>query len=192
MPLTMNALLNALAVLILLPVGASVARADQASTGIGVTHAWLRATPHGAPVAGGYATITNAGKGPDRLVGASLPMARTGEVHSMSMANGVMHMRRLDEGLEIAPGATVTLTPGGYHLMFEKPTAQLKVGQRVAGTMTFEKAGTIPVTFDVAGMAAKTAPGTVGSKGAMPGMDMQGMDMKGTDMKGMDMGGAAK
>ena len=49
----------------------------------------------------------------------------------------------------------MTLTPGGNHLMFQKPTAPLKVGDKVVGSMTFEKAGTIPVTFPVAGMAGQ-------------------------------------
>ena len=142
--------------------------ADSGSTanGILVKDAWLRATPHGAPVAGGYATITNAASAPDRLVSASLSSAPKGEVHAMSMENGVMHMSRLDQGLDIAPGATVTLKPGGFHLMFLNPSAPLKEGETVKGTLTFAKAGVIPVTFAVAGMAAKGAPG------GMEGMDM--------------------
>ena len=163
--------------------------ADPSASGISVTDPWLRATPHSAPVAGGYVTITNTGTSPDRLMGASLPMAPEGQVHSMSMSNGVMHMERLDKGLEIPPGKTVTLTPGGYHLMFIKPTSQLKPGESVAGTLTFEKAGTIKVTFAVAGMAAKAAPGKPAPKDDMGGMDMKGMDMKGMDMKGMEMKG---
>ena len=144
--------------------------------GITIISPWLRATPKGAPVAGGYVTIRNAGGMPDRLIGASLPMAAKGEVHSMSMDNGVMHMRRLDDGLAIAPGQTITLAPGGDHLMFIKPTAPLKVGDKVTGSLTFARMGTIPVTFAVAGMAARTAPGTPekapSGHGGMPGMDM--------------------
>jgi copper(I)-binding protein len=163
---------------------ASPLLAQSAAPGIVVSAPWLRATPHGAPVAGGYATITNKGTTPDRLVAASLPIAPKGEIHEMSMDHGVMHMARLDKGLAIAPGQTVTLTPGGYHLMFMKPTAQLKPGESVKGTLTFEKAGTIAVTFAVAGMAAKTAPGAPAPKDDMRGMDMKGGGMRGMDMKG--------
>ena len=87
----------------------------------------------------------------------------------MTMANGVMHMQRLDDGLEIAPGATVTLTPGGNHLMFMKPAARLKQGETMKGTLTFAKAGTLPVTFAVGGMAAKAPPGGKAAAG-MDGM----------------------
>ena len=170
-------------------VAADPAAPKSAAPGIVVSAPWLRATPHGAPVAGGYATITNKGTAPDRLVGASLPIAPSGEIHEMSMDHGVMHMARLDKGLEIAPGATVTLTPGGYHLMFQKPTVQLKQGESLKGSLTFANAGTIPVTFAVAGMAAKSAPGMSAPKGDMQGMETKGMEMKGMEMKGMDMKG---
>ena len=125
---------------------------------IEVRDAWLRATPKNASVAGGYATIVNHGSAPDRLVGASLPIAPDGQVHEMSMTNGIMHMGRLADGLLVAPGATVTLTTGGYHLMFENPSAPLKAGQNVVGSLTFAKAGKVAVTFAVAGIGATHAP----------------------------------
>ena len=140
---------------------------------IEVREAWLRATPKGASVAGGYATIVNHGSTPDRLLGASLPIAPDGEIHEMSMANGVMHMARLADGLAVAPGATVELTPNHYHLMFEKPSAQLKVGQKVVGSLTFAKAGKVDVTFAVSGFGAMQAPGVAPGAGHdMPGMKM--------------------
>ena len=144
---------------------------------ITVSHPWLRATPRTAPVAGGYATITNHGSAPDTLVSASLPIAKDGQIHSMTMNNGIMEMRRLDDGLVIAPGATVTLRPGGDHLMFINPTAQLKEGESMKGSLTFKKAGTVPVTFAVGGMAARSAPGTKPLSGGMAGHGMGGMSM---------------
>ena len=65
---------------------------------ITIAHPWLRATPRTAPVAGGYATLTNTGIEPDTLVSASLPMASEGQIHTMTMKDGVMEMRRLDDG----------------------------------------------------------------------------------------------
>ncbi len=58
-----------------------------------ISAAWVRATPKGAPVGGGYLTITNTGTTPDRLVGGSSDVSNTFEVHEMSMDNGVMKMR---------------------------------------------------------------------------------------------------
>lgn len=119
---------------------------------------WLRATPNGAKVAGGYVRITNTGSTPDVLTGAAVPFAKSGDIHSMSMEGGVMKMAPVSDGLTIKPGETVELKPGGYHLMFEGLTGAPKVGETVAGTLTFQRAGTVPVTFSVAPIGA-SAPG---------------------------------
>jgi copper(I)-binding protein len=116
---------------------------------------WSRATPGGAKVAAGYMRITNAGAEPDRLVGGTLPQAGRFEVHEMSMQGDVMRMRPLDAGLEIKPGQTVELKPGGYHIMFMDLRQPLKEGQTVKGTLVFEKAGTITVEYAVRGIAAR-------------------------------------
>ncbi|HXE70192.1 MAG TPA: copper chaperone PCu(A)C [Hyphomicrobiaceae bacterium] len=115
---------------------------------------WARATPAGAKVGGAYLKITNHGPQPDRLVGGSLTGAREVEVHEMSMSNNVMKMRHLKDGLEIKPGQTVELKPGGYHLMLTGLSDGLKQGQKVKGSLTFEKAGTVEVEYTVAPVGA--------------------------------------
>ncbi|MHB2210007.1 DUF1775 domain-containing protein [Methylobacterium sp. CM6257] len=119
---------------------------------------WLRATPNGAKVAGGYVRITNSGSAPDTLTGAAVPFAKSGDIHSMSMEGGIMKMAPVSGGLTIKPGETVELKPGGYHLMFEGLTGAPKAGETVSGTLTFQRAGTVPVTFSVAPIGA-AAPG---------------------------------
>jgi uncharacterized protein YcnI len=135
--------------------------------GLEITTPWLRATPGGAKVAGGYLRITNTGKEPDRLLSASIPAAGHGDVHEMINDKGVMRMRPIDGGLEIKPGQTIELKPGGYHLMFEDMTAALTQGETVKGTLTFAKAGTVPVTFTVGGLGATSAPGGMDGMGDM-------------------------
>jgi uncharacterized protein YcnI/copper(I)-binding protein len=110
---------------------------------------WARATPGGAKVAGAFMKITNNGKEPDRLVGGSVPFAGRFEVHEMAMDGGIMKMRRLANGLEIKPGETVELKPGGYHVMFFDLKSGLKEGQTVKGTLVFEKAGKVEVEYKV-------------------------------------------
>jgi hypothetical protein len=116
---------------------------------------WSRATPGGAQVAGGYLTITNTGSASDRLTAATLSVASTGEVHESTNAGGVVRMRPVEGGLEIKPGATVELKPGGYHVMFMRLKQPLKEGERLSGTLTFEKAGTVQVDFAVRGIGAQ-------------------------------------
>lgn len=135
---------------------------------------WARATPRGAAVGGGYLKITNTGTVPDRLIGGSSDIAGRFEVHEMSMDNGVMKMRMLQHGLEIKPGQTVELKPGGYHVMFMGLKQQLKKGDHFKSTLVFEKAGKVDVDFTVEGIGALIG----GGDQAMPGMSHDQMQMK--------------
>jgi len=112
-----------------------------------IAHPWTRATPKGASVGGGFLEITNTGSVPDRLIGGSSPVAARFEVHEMSMDNGVMKMRQLKDGLLIKPGETVELKPGSYHVMFVDLKEPIKEGDRVKGTLEFEKAGKVEVEY---------------------------------------------
>jgi copper(I)-binding protein len=135
-------------------VGAPASAQEFKAGQIVVTQPWSRATPAGAKVAGGYMTITNKGTEPDRLVGGSLPVAGKFEVHEMKMEGGVMRMRPLPKGLEIKPGQTVRLEPGGYHVMFEDLKQPLKQGETLKGELRFEKAGSVAVDYKVEGIGA--------------------------------------
>jgi copper(I)-binding protein len=114
--------------------------------------------------------IKNTGSAPDRLTGGSLTGAGGAQVHEMTMDNGVMKMRALPDGVEIKPGETVELKPGGLHLMFMDLKARLVKGQSVKGTLTFANAGTVDVEFAIEGMGA-----TAGT--AAHGMQMDHMQM---------------
>lgn len=130
---------------------------DYKAGSIEIEHPWARATPGGATVGGGYVVLKNTGTTPDRLVSATAPFAGKVEIHEMAMTNGVMTMRPLPDGLAIPAGGTVTLKPGSYHIMFMQLKQPLKEGESVDGTLTFEKAGTIPVQFKVEGLGAGAA-----------------------------------
>jgi periplasmic copper chaperone A len=153
------------------------ATADDVTVGaIKISAPWARATPKSAPVGGGYLKITNTGATPDRLIGGSTPISGRLEVHEMSMNGGTMKMRELSNGLEIKPGETVELKPGGAHIMFMQLKKQLEQGQHFKATLAFEKAGKIDVDFSIAGIGAKDA-GSIGHSN-MPGMSHGGMNIK--------------
>jgi copper(I)-binding protein len=132
---------------------------------IRIEQPWSRATPRSAPVAGGYLKITNTGEEPDRLVSGESLISRKFSVHEMAMDGGVMKMRPLAAGLEIKPGASVELKPGGFHLMFEELKGGLTEGQKFKATLVFEKAGKVEVEFAVMSMGAN-APGMQMDHGA--------------------------
>ncbi len=114
-----------------------------------IEHPWARTPPSGAPTAEAFLTVTNHGRTPDRLIGGVSPAVKAIEAHSMSMAGGVMRMRYLPDGFVIAPGATLTLAPGGDHLMLVGPRRALKAGERLPATLRFAHAGAVQVDFAV-------------------------------------------
>lgn len=128
-----------------------------------ISEPWSRATPGSAKTGAGYLTIQNKGSAPDRLVAVTGDIAGRIEVHEMAVNNGVMTMRPLDKGLEIEPGKTVALAPGGYHLMLMELKSPLKQGDKLPLTLEFEKAGKVAVTLDVQAVGAKGPGGDGGS-----------------------------
>ena len=151
------------------------AQAEDVTLGsLKISAAWARATPKGASVGGGYMKITNNGNVPDRLIGGSTNIAGSFEIHDMKMDKGVMKMRPVTDGLEIKPGQTVELKPGGYHAMLVGLKQQLEQGQHFTATLEFAKAGKVDVDFAVESIGAQS-PASAGG-GATPGMG--GMKMK--------------
>jgi copper(I)-binding protein len=136
--------------LTLLLAGIGVASAHGYKLGtLEIGHPWARATPATAPTGGGFLSLKNTGTTPDRLLSASSPVAASIQIHEMKMEGNVMRMRELDGPLEIKPGETVTLAPGGMHLMMMGLKSPLKQGERVPLTLVFEKAGKIDVELMV-------------------------------------------
>ena len=137
-----------------------------------IANPWARATPPGAPVGGGYFTIANSGTTADRLIGGTVDVAASVEIHDMTMDGGVMKMRQLD-ALEIPAGSSVTFSPSGMHLMFIGLKHQLKQGQHFTGTLMFEKAGSVQVDYEIEAIGAKQPSDAAGTNGqSMPGMNM--------------------
>ena len=123
-----------------------------------IAQPWSRATPAAAPVGAGYLALTNRGAEPDRLIGGTTEVAARIEVHEMSMDNGVMKMRELPDGLEVKPGQTVEMKPGGHHLMLVGLKRSLKEGERFKAQLVFARGGKAEVEFAVQGMGASMAP----------------------------------
>ena len=140
--------------------GREAAAADFSLGSIQIGNPWTRATPKGADIAGAYMTLSNKGTAPDRLIGGSSPVAGRFELHLMTIEDGVMKMRPVDGGLEVKPGATVELKPGSFHIMLMGLKQPLEKGQKVKGTLVFEKAGTVEIEYAVEALGASSpAPG---------------------------------
>ena len=128
-----------------------------------IGHPWSRPTPQGAEMAGGYLTITNKGKVADRLIGGSSPAASEIEVHEMVDVDGVAKTRALENGLEIKPGKTVEFKPGALRIVLRGIKEPFQVGQKVKGTLVFEKAGTVDIVYNVEENAGAANGGIAGA-----------------------------
>lgn len=136
-------------------IAAGSVSAQQASPSapVEVKDVWSRATAGGSKTGAAYATLTNKGTAGDRLVSASTPVAGKVELHTMSMEGDVMRMRQID-GIDVNPGASVELKPGGLHIMLMDLKAPLKEGDKFPLTLNFEKGGSSTLDVSVRSLAA--------------------------------------
>ncbi len=114
-----------------------------------IHHPWARQSSMGADVAAGIMTITNTGATDDRLVRATADICARVQIHTMKMEGDVMKMDELPDGLVIPAGATVELKPRSLHIMFMGLKSPVSEGESFDGTLTFEKAGTVSVDYEV-------------------------------------------
>ena len=105
---------------------------------ISVTDAWARATMPGQPVSGAYLQIQ-----PDadaRLLSVSSSAVPRVEVHEMSMDGGVMPMREV-KAIDLPKGKTVSLQPGGFHIMLMNLKNPIAAGDVIPLTLVVESGG---------------------------------------------------
>ena len=143
----------------------AAAAQDVTSKGITVSQPWARATPGGATVGGAFLEIKAAPGVADRLVAVKSPVAGTAELHNHIMEGGVAKMRRVDD-IKVPAGGSVSLKPGGYHVMLIDLKQPLKQGDSVPLTLVFDKAGPVEVEAKVAPIGAMGPAATKAASGA--------------------------
>ena len=105
-----------------------------------VTNAWARATVPAQKTAGAYLDIRS--RDAARLVGVFSPQADASEIHHTVHDRGVVRMKPV-KAIDLPPGETVRLAPGGYHIMLVGLKSPLKRGD------------SLPLTLRVAGEDGK-------------------------------------
>ena len=135
----------------------AVAAPAFAAAPLTVSGAWSRPAVAGTNGIG-YLSIANAGKA-DALVKVESPLAARVEMHSSSMAGGVMSMKP-EARVAVPSGGRATFAPGGYHLMLIGLSKTVKAGDQLPATLTFASGAKLPVSFSV-GMGAPPAMGAM-------------------------------
>jgi hypothetical protein len=117
---------------------ASLAAQAAWAANISVTDAWARATMPGQPVSGAYMQIQ--ADADARLVGVSSSVVPRVEVHEMNMDGGVMRMREV-KAIDLPKGKTVSLEPGGFHIMLMNLKKPIAAGDVIPLTLVVESGG---------------------------------------------------
>ena len=139
------------ALVVALPAAAQIAVADP----------WVRGTVAGQKATGAFMQLKSSTD--TALVSAASPVAKIVEIHEMKMEGGMMKMSAIDK-LPLPAGKAVDLKAGGYHVMLMDLTQELKEGQTVPLTLTFEDKAGKKTTVDVKATVKPLAPGAPAAK----------------------------
>ncbi|QBF27371.1 copper chaperone PCu(A)C [Pseudomonas tructae] len=111
-----------------------------------VSDAWARATVPQQQSSGAFMTLTASTD--SKLLSVASPVAKTVQLHEMSMENDVMKMGEVDS-VALPAGKAVSLDPNGYHVMLMGLNQQLKEGEQVPLTLVVEDAKGLKQTIEV-------------------------------------------
>ena len=141
----MNKIINYLIFLLLITIS-NISFAD--SSALVFNKIIVPEAPPVASVMAAYMDITNNNKKAKVIKHISSSQFKRVEIHSMSMANGMMKMEQM-QTLTVQPGKTVKLETGGLHIMLIKPIQTLKHGDSVELTFTLVSGEIITVDTTV-------------------------------------------
>jgi copper(I)-binding protein len=114
---------------------------------IEIENPWSRVTTPGVKIAVGYMVIRNKSAAPDRLIGASSPLAARVETHVTVKDGDIMRMRPV-KGYDIPANGSFELSPAGAHLMLVDIKQPFKEGDKIPLTLRFAKAGEVRTVLE--------------------------------------------
>ena len=151
---TLPVVVSALAALLGAAPGAAAPASGAAAPA--VEGAWVRLPAIAGRPAAGYFTIKG-GPQPDALIAAASPKAQRIEMHSTSMAGGVMRMRA-EQAMPVPANGTLSFAPGGNHLMLFGLAAGMKPGDRLPITLSFQSGAKVNTSAELRAVADATQP----------------------------------
>jgi copper(I)-binding protein len=129
-------------------IGALVISSTAWAADVEVNAPYARAVPPGQPNSAAFMELSNHGNDDIALIGARSSAADVVELHTHIHDQGVMRMRRIEQ-IELPAQETVTLQPGGLHIMLIGLQQTLSEGENVDMTLEFsdgsEQAISLPV-----------------------------------------------
>jgi periplasmic copper chaperone A len=163
------------------PAGASDddAAAAPAADGMSLTDGWVKAADSGMSAA--FGGLTNSGPQDVTVVSATTEASSMLELHeTVENETGELIMREIDGGFVVPAGDTLTLEPGGSHIMLMDLADPLEAGEEVTFTLTFSDDSTYEFTAPVKDYSGANENYVGGDEGGMD-MDTGSDDAEGTD-----------
>jgi len=102
-----------------------------------VEDAYARAVPPGQPNSAVFMSLTNTGSEDGAVTGAESDVSEVVELHTHIVGEDMMRMRKV-ERINLPAGETVTLKPGGLHVMLIGLKSTLAPGDLVGLTLIYE------------------------------------------------------
>jgi len=106
---------------------------DDSTASVTVNDAWIRATD--GPMTGIFGVLANTTDSDVTIESASNSASEVTEIHEMVMIDGEMKMQEKAGGVVIPAGSSITLQPGGDHIMAMGVTAPIAPGDEVKVTL---------------------------------------------------------
>jgi copper(I)-binding protein len=94
-----------------------------------------------------------------RLIEASSPVAGVVEIHEMRMDNNVMRMRAIP-ALDLPSGVTVSLRPGGHHVMLMDLRTHIREGDMIPLSLVIELRDGRRETLEIRALARSAQAGS--------------------------------
>lgn len=114
--------------------------------GVVIEDAWVRSSEysdHAGGMTGIFGKFTNHSDQTVTIIGGETDIAKMVQTHEV--VNGMMQEKK--GGIEIKPGETVTLEPGGLHIMIMDITKPIVAGDKMTITVKFD--GAEPQTLNL-------------------------------------------
>ena len=115
-----------------------------------VNDAYVRASSKMAKSAAAFMEIKNISSQDDRLLDVESKVAKRVELHThIKSDDGVMKMRRVEDGVLISGNDTLRLERGGNHIMFMGLSQPFVNGESILITLFFESAGPLDLEIPI-------------------------------------------
>lgn len=115
---------------------------------ISITDAWINEAPPGVSILAAYATINNLSDIDINLIEVHAESFEFVELHESMMEDGMASMKQ-HKTITIASKSTLSLKPGGFHLMLFNPKQRISAGDQIRLIFRFADQEIITINANV-------------------------------------------